>query len=357
MTADTLGGVWSYALELIRSLEPSGTEIVLMTMGEPLSSEQRRQARALGNLEVKETAYRLEWMDEPWADVDAAGQCLLELEAEYRPDVIHLNGYVHAALPWAAPVLVVAHSCVCSWWQAVHGTEAPARYDVYRWRVGEGLRAASAVVAPTSSMLAAIGRHYGAVERGSVVFNGIDGPRFFPGIKEAFVLAAGRAWDQAKNFEVLDRVAQRLEWPVWIAGESKAPDGRQQPFQHACSLGALPPSTLAGNLSRAAIYALPARYEPFGLSALEAGLSGCALVLGDIGSLREIWGDAALYASPSDEMSVAEKIQSLVEAPELLAQMGARARERALRYSADRMARGYMAVYRELLANKGEVAR
>ncbi len=32
---------------------------------------------------------------------------------------------------------------------------------------------------------------------------------------------------------------------------------------------------------------LPARYEPFGLSVLEAALSGCALVLGDIPSLRE----------------------------------------------------------------------
>ena len=51
---------------------------------------------------------------------------------------------------------------------------------------------------------------------------------------------------------------------------------------------------------RAAIYALPARYEPFGLSALEAALSGCALVLGDIPSLREVWGDAAVFVPPDD---------------------------------------------------------
>ena len=52
-------------------------------------------------------------------------------------------------------------------------------------------------------------------------------------------------------------------------------------------------------MGRAAIYALPARYEPFGLSILEAALSGCALVIGDIPSLREIWADAALFV-PSD---------------------------------------------------------
>jgi glycogen synthase len=53
--------------------------------------------------------------------------------------------------------------------------------------------------------------------------------------------------------------------------------------------------------ARASIYALPARYEPFGLSALEAALSGCALILGDIPSLREVWLEAAPYVSPDDE--------------------------------------------------------
>jgi hypothetical protein len=55
-------------------------------------------------------------------------------------------------------------------------------------------------------------------------------------------------------------------------------------------LGPLEASELAGWMHRAAIYALPARYEPFGLSALEAAQAGCALVLGDLSSLREVWG-------------------------------------------------------------------
>ena len=50
-------------------------------------------------------------------------------------------------------------------------------------------------------------------------------------------------------------------------------------------------------LRRATIFALPARYEPFGLSALEAGLAGCALVLGDI-PMREVWHDAAMFVPP-----------------------------------------------------------
>ena len=73
-----------------------------------------------------------------------------------------------------------------------------------------------------------------------------------------------------------------------------------------CS-GRLTPPQMARVVSRApSIYALPARYEPFGLSVLEAALSGCALVLGDIPSLREIWDGAALFVDPDDARRAAK---------------------------------------------------
>ena len=65
--------------------------------------------------------FALEWMDEPWDDVARAGDWLLALEERDRPDVVHLNGYVHGAAALSRPCLVAAHSCVLSWWAAVHG--------------------------------------------------------------------------------------------------------------------------------------------------------------------------------------------------------------------------------------------
>ena len=50
----------------------------------------------------------------------------------------------------------------------------------------------------------------------------------------------------------------------------------------------------------AAIYVAPALYEPFGLTVLEAALSGCSLVLSDIPSFRENWDGAALLISTED---------------------------------------------------------
>ena len=119
MTADAVGGVWTYALDLARAMSSKGISIALATMGRPPDRAQRAAARRIPNLELFESTFKLEWMDDPWADVRLAGDWLLDLSTRVRPDIIHLNGYVHAALPWPAPTIVVGHSCVLSWWEAV----------------------------------------------------------------------------------------------------------------------------------------------------------------------------------------------------------------------------------------------
>src|SRR4051812_24669762 len=98
----------------------------------------------------------------------------------------------------------------------------------------------------------------------------------------------------------------------------------------------------------ASIYCLPARYEPFGLSALEAALSGCALVLGDIPSLREIWGDAVLFVPPDDLGALHNALESLIREDALRQAMGAAARARGHHYTPLRMATEYLSVYRQL---------
>src|SRR5687768_2158129 len=119
MTSDTIGGVWTYAVELVRGLAGHGVEVALATMGALLTADRWSEVCALPNAQVFESKFRLEWMEDPWRDVDEAGEWLLGIEREFVPDIVHLNGYCHGNLPWTAPVLVVGHSCVLSWWSAV----------------------------------------------------------------------------------------------------------------------------------------------------------------------------------------------------------------------------------------------
>jgi glycogen synthase len=349
MTADTVGGVWTYALELTQALHQYGVQVVLATMGGPLSPSQCAEVQNISGLTVFESPFKLEWMEDPWSDVARAGDWLLQLEESVQPDVVHLNGYVYGALSWGRPALVVGHSCVLSWWEAVKGEAAPDGWARYRHEVTRGLHAADLVLAPTRAMLAVLERHYGCFARSRAVPNGRNPALFPPAAKEPFIFAVGRLWDEAKNVAVLEKVAPSLAWPVYVAGEGRHPAGGQVRYRSVRELGRLSLPALAHWLARAEIYALPARYEPFGLSVLEAGLAGCALVLGDIPSLRETWDGAAVFVSPDDASALAATLKALSQDSSRLAELAARARTRALEFTPQRMLRGYLAAYRELL--------
>jgi glycosyltransferase involved in cell wall biosynthesis len=360
MTADAVGGVWTYALTLAASLMALPGRpvagVVLAVLGPAPTAAQCAEAAGIANLHLVAAPWRLEWMEDPWREVDRATEWLLDLAATHRPDVAHLNGYAHAAADWPVPVLVAAHSCVLSWWQAVHHEPAPAAWDTYRCRVRAGLAAADAVVAPSRAMLEALNRHYGLSRGGRVIPNGCPLARFRPAAKEGFALAAGRLWDAAKNLAGLDAAAGRLAWPVYVAGDCRHPERGWVEPRHARALGQLPAAVLADWMGRAAVYALPARYEPFGLSVLEAAASGCALVLGDIASLRETWDGAAVFVHPGDDAALAAAISAVMADPERRARLGGKALRRAQDFPASRMARAYADLYAGLAAAGGAAA-
>ena len=348
MTADMVGGVWIYATDLARHLGRHGIRTVIATMGGEPTPESLKAAGA--DVIIESAPYKLEWMQDPWDDVARAGDWLLELEARYEPNFIHLNGFVHAGLPWSAPVLVVGHSCVCSWFRSVRKDEAPREWDRYRREVEAGLRAADFVTAPTESMLSSMNEHYGMFRSAGAIYNSRPAGPFVPLPKEDFVLTAGRLWDEAKNARVLDVAAKEIRWPVYAAGSIRHPEtGGEVSFEALETIGQLSMDDLARWMGRAAVYALPASYEPFGLTALEAAHAGCALVLGDIPTLREIWGDAAMFVPPHDHEMLAATLDLLMKNRELRMMMSARARRRAAEYPPERMIQAYLDLYEKML--------
>ena len=352
MTTDTVGGVWTYALELGRALGLAGIRVGLASMGARPSSAQRREARAIKTLELFESEFRLPWMEEPWAEVEACGEWLMDLEARYSPDLIHLNEPVYASLPWSVPTVAVAHSCVLSWWEAVWKQPAPNQWSRYRERMRDGLAAADEVVAPSSWMLRQLKRHYG-IPGGRAIANGREHRSLAPQQKGAVVFAAGRVWDRAKNLLALAPVARELPWPVYLAGDARHPaDGHAVEVDQLHLLGRLSACEVAAWLRRASVYAFPAKYEPFGLSVLEAALAGCALVLSDLPSFREQWSGRALFVDPDRPTMLRDAIQSLIEDPLLRHSLGMEARRHGLTLTPRRMALAYLGLYSELLARE-----
>ncbi len=216
MTGDIVGGVWTFTLELAGALAAHGVETVLAAMGGEPSAAQRAQAEETPGLRLLASAWKLEWMDDPWHDVAESGRWLLDLQKQFRPDIIHLNTYGHGALAWLCPVVLTAHSCVLSWWQAVKDEPLPARWDSYRSVVARSLRAADVLTAPSQAMLDAIERHYGPglPAQRLVIPNGRRADRFHAAAKEPMILTAGRLRDEGKNATAMAAVAGRLPWPA-----------------------------------------------------------------------------------------------------------------------------------------------
>jgi glycosyltransferase involved in cell wall biosynthesis len=348
MTADAVGGVWTYAVDLAHALCARGASVSIAVMGPAPSESQRCQALSVPGVRLFEHEYRLEWMPGSRADVIESGRWLRALAEWLQPDIVHLNGYAHGAVDFQVPTIVVAHSCVLSWWRAVRRDSCPPEWDDYARAVVDGLAGADAIVAPTRSMAAALADCYDYRGSVRVIHNGRNTRALAPAQKQPFIFTAGRLWDDAKNISALSQVASRTPWPIYVAGESfKA--GGQPPDQHCNYLGRLSLGDVASWMSRASVYAAPARYEPFGLSVLEAAWSRCALVLSDIPTFRELWDGVAWFVDPDDGDALAEALRDVAGNERLRNWRAHRALALARTYSLDRMVGGYLALYHELL--------
>jgi glycosyltransferase involved in cell wall biosynthesis len=357
VTADTLGGVWTYTRELVTGLVRRGERVTLVSFGNIPTVAQTRWMDYLENFEYRPTAFKLEWMLDSEADMAASAQYLEALVEETRPDLLHLSQFYYGSLACDIPRVVVAHSDVVSWWMAVHKTPPPAT-DWLRWYrhiVARGLSAATAVVAPSRWMLEQVQLYYGSPSHAAVIYNGRTPALFNPHIsKEDKIVTVGRLWDSGKNVSLLLR--HELPGQVHIVGSDRHPELHSSAFAAEAirSNVHLDPeqeeAQLTQTLARAGIYVATSQYEPFGLAPVEAALSRCALVASDIPTFRELWDGSAVFFVNNDSASLQTAITRLLCDRSLRREKANLAYHHALRcFSADRMVSDYMNLYRALV--------
>src|SRR5436305_1504645 len=122
ITTDAVGGVWVFSATLAEALAERGCEVLLVTLGPPPRQHQI-DPLARKRIQVKITNLALEWMDPEGFGFHRACRQLEQIAQEFSPNIVHLNSFREAAAHWNAPVLLTAHSCVRSWWQACRGGE------------------------------------------------------------------------------------------------------------------------------------------------------------------------------------------------------------------------------------------
>ncbi len=357
MTADAVGGVWPYTLDLARGFTESGIEVILAVLGPPPDAAQRSTLPA--GVGFMCTDLPLDWTAAAPADLKDASQHLARIAEETEADTAHLHAPAlvgHAS--WSMPVVAVAHSCVGTWWRSVRSGPLPSDLAWRHEATGEGLHRADAAIAPSHAFAGLLREAHGTGFGIRVVHNG---RRRMIGVdakqdRSPMVLTAGRLWDDGKNIALLDECARLLEAPVVAAGPLHGPDGIARSFPNLCTPGVLSEAELQALYACASLFVSTALYEPFGLAVLEAAMAGLPLVLSDIASFRELWEGAAVFCPPRDAHAFASAVRDLLNQPEQRAALGTAAASRARRYTAERMAAATLAVHRDALAQRSRQA-
>ena len=356
LTTDTIGGVWTFTKELTTELLKRGHAVALVSFGRQPSHEQQAWCAGLhlahgDNFQVTASNAPLEWMEKNEFVFSQGAGVLSHVARQFRPDLLHSNQFCFGAMSLDIPKLITAHSDVLSWASACRprGLDNSHWLRQYRSLVTHGLHACEAVVTPTRWMANTLAQHYSGMPGCYVVMNGRNLSAPACHMRAVQAVTVGRLWDEAKGVGMLRAVNSPI--PIYVAGErqhgtSVAP----KQLGRSILLGALSEQSLVSLFARSSIYIATSIYEPFGLAPLEAALCGCAVVANDIPSLREVWGDAALYFNGPRSLSTV--LHQLNRNPGELSMLRQQSFLRASELTAERMTNGYEQMYRALLAGR-----
>lgn len=338
LTADSVGGVWQYALDLARALKPHRTDVTVAHLGPSPTCAQRVEA---AGVDVVETGLPLDWLVDGPAPIVAAAEALAARARNQEFHLVQVNTPVlAAALETDLPVVVAAHGCVSTWWRSARpNSPLDPAFAWHHEMARAGLLRATSVIAPTAAFAADVRQTYALDRDIHVVHNGRayrSLPRVTPRVA---AFTAGRLWDAAKRTDLLDGVAARLSIPFRAAGPLTGPHGEAVDPVHLVCLGTLDERAMAAELAARPVFVSAASFEPFGLAVLEAAQAGCALVLADTPGFRELWDGAACFVSGDDPDAYVAAIEALGTDPGARARAGEVAQARAARYSPEAMAR------------------
>lgn len=330
-----IGGVEVLGVQFVRELRRRGHEVVVVTNQDP--PELAAEGEVAGVRIVRAPFLRALESNDIEAVASARGR-LAELGRYLAPHIVHVYAaFADAFFPRSAfrrkPTLVTLHEDKGPYLTREHGTLWPT------------VRDAAWVTACSEDIFDAFRRSVpGREASSSVIRNALPVPQrrpAAPSFDPPVILMIGRVTDQ-KGFDLgLEAIAHlRARHPsmsVVIAGDGQA---RAALERQAADLGLadlvdfrgwVDPGRVPALLEAASLVAMPSRFEPFGLVALQAAQMGRPVVGFAVGGLREVvdHGVTGLLADPEDVEGLAASLDRLLSRPAEAAALGTAGAARA----------------------------
>ncbi|HKG17360.1 MAG TPA: glycosyltransferase family 4 protein [Solirubrobacteraceae bacterium] len=373
------GGLARHVRKLSEQLVALGTEVHVLSRGdESMPAEEEIDGVVVHRVREpgrpRDLGEFVTWVEHMNADMLAAG---VELGDGLEFDLVHGHDWLvavagdHLARRFRCPLVVTIHATEYGRHQGwvdkhpqsyIHGVE--------RWMANR----ADQVITCSHYMRGHVADIYGLEESGvTVIPNGIDPLDLqpaedldrlrarFAAPDQRLVLLIGRLVYE-KGFQlaldalpgVMDRVGG-VRFVVAGSGTHeqalRAQAIRLGLDRHGTFLGWIGDDVLHSLYRIADLCVVPSIYEPFGLVALEAMVSGCPCIVADTGGLREIVPDddrVGLRFNGGDAEHLAAMVERLLTDRDLRDRLVAEAFEHVLRYDWGDVARQTAGVYSQL---------
>lgn len=272
----------------------------------------------------------------------------------HKPDLLFVPAHV---LPFFAPrkSFVTIHDIA---YEKIPESYGWARRKYLRWSTKRAVKRAAKVIVPTESVKKDLMEWYGAAsEKIVVISHGITPlpevsavqvknlyKKYELSQKEPLFFFIGRL-ESKKNLLTLVEawsIVQKMYSKGRLVLAGMNGQGYEEIFAKIEKAGLQESVLTPGYISEveasvlfhsATCFVFPSREEGFGLPVLQAFEAGCLVIASDIPPLREVAGDAALFADPGHAKDFAEQLMLILEDEKLCERLRAEAKKQLKKFS------------------------
>ena len=368
--APAVGGVEELTRRLADRLTESGDAVEVWTNRHPadLPALETIDGQTVRRFELEMPAVRAGGPVRFARRAPVALAGMVRAARAFRPDVVHVQCFSNNGAYATLLSRLLRRPLVVS----LQGETVMDDNDIYdrspvlRNALRLGLKSSAAVTACSAFTLRDAERFGLEPGAGKVVFNGVDvqrraelEPLELP--FDRFVFAVGR-FVEKKGFDLLleayAHVAPRLPGlGLVIGGDGAARPGLQARVaelglgDRVVLPGRLHHGQVAWAMSRATMFVLPSRVEPFGIVVLEALREGCPVIASSHGGATEIVdGGGGIVADPTNRRELAAAIEQIATDEGLRRTLSEQGRERVRDFDWPLIADQYRRIYADVAA-------